>query len=106
MPAKFVVEISRTAEADAEAIWTFIAKDNPDAADRFVLELGKQVATLERFPERCALIPENDLMGTVYRHLVYGDYRTVFRVAGRRVIVLRIVHGARLMDSSMFDRHV
>ena len=89
-----------------EAIWAFIATDNPDAADRFVLELDRQVATLERFPERCALIPENDLMGTAYRHLVYGDYRTVFRVTGRRVIVLRIVHGARLMDSSMFDRHV
>ena len=104
MPAKFVVEISRTAEADVEAIWTFIAKDNRDAADRFVLELDRQVATLERFPERCALIPENDLMGTSYRHLLYGDYRTLFRIAGRRVIVLRIVHGARLLDSTTFER--
>jgi len=104
MPAKLVVEISRTAEADAEAIWTFIAKDNPAAADRFLLELDRQVATLERFPERCALIPENELMGTTYRHLVHGDYRTLFRVAGRRVIVVRVVHGARLLDGSMFDR--
>jgi len=92
------------AETDAEAIWTFIAKDNPDAADRFTQELARQLATLERLPERCALIPENELMGTAYRHLVYGDYRTIFRVSARRVVVLRIVHGARLLDSSMFDR--
>jgi len=92
------------AETDAEAIWTFIAKDNPDAADRFTQELARQLATLERLPEPCALIPENELMGTAYRHLVYGDYRTIFRVSARHVVVLRIVHGARLLDSSMFDR--
>jgi toxin ParE1/3/4 len=92
------------AETDADAIWTFIAKDNLEAADRFTQELARQLATLERFPERCALIAENGLMGTSYRHLVYGDYGTVFRVSGRRVFVLRIVHGARLLDSSMFDR--
>lgn len=92
------------AETDAEAIWTFIATDNPDAADRFTQELARQLATLEHFPERCAPIAENGLMGTAYRHLVYGDYRTIFRVSGRRMFVLRIVHGARLLDSSMFDR--
>ena len=42
-------------------------------------------------------------MGTAYRHLVFGDYRTIFRVSGGTVFVLRIVHGARLLDPSMFD---
>ena len=103
MPAKFLVKITRTAEADTEEIWSFIAQDSPDAADRFLRELDTQVITLERFPERCPLIAENELMGTRYRHLIYGEYRTIFRVSGRTVVVLRIVHGARLLDSSMFD---
>jgi len=104
VPARFLVRIARTAEADTEDLWNFIAQDNPDAADRFVQELLKQVATLERFPARCALIQENELMGTTYRHLLYGDYRTVFRISGHAVFVLRIVHGSRLLDSSMFDQ--
>jgi toxin ParE1/3/4 len=108
VPAKFLVKIARTAEVDTEEIWTFIAQDSPDAADRFLWELDRQLVTLERLPERCSLIPENELMGTRYRHLVYlicGGYRTIFRVSGRTVVVLRIIHGARLLDSSMFDLH-
>ena len=97
--------MTRTAETDAEEIWSFIAQASPDAADRFLAELDEQLATLERVPERCSLIPENELMGTRYRHLTYGDYRTIFRVSGRTVVVLRIIHGARLLDSSMFDLH-
>jgi plasmid stabilization system protein ParE len=67
-----------------------------------VRELEKQVDTLERFPERCPLISENALPGTTYRHLLRGDYRTIFRVSGPTVLVLRIVHGTRLLDRSMF----
>ena len=105
MPAKFVVEISRAAEADAVEISDYIAQDRPDAADRFLQELEKLAANLERWPARCPLIAENELMGTAYRHLVYGNYRTIFRMSGRQVVVLRIIHGARLVDSSLFDAH-
>jgi toxin ParE1/3/4 len=49
------------------------------------------------------LIPENEILGTRYRHMIYGDYRTVFRVAKRTVYVLRVIHGARLLDASMFE---
>ena len=102
MPAKFRVEITRTAEGDADEIRRFIGRDDPGAADRFVGELERQVGALERLPERCPLIPENGLLKTAYRHLLFGDYRTISRVSGRTVLVLRIVHGTQLLDSSMF----
>jgi plasmid stabilization system protein ParE len=91
------------AERDVEEIWSFIPQDSADEAGRFIARLEEQLTMLERFPERCALIPENEILGTRYRHLLYGKYRTVFRVAGRTVYVLRIVHGARLLDSSLFE---
>lgn len=103
MPAKFRVRITRTAERDIEEAWTFIAQDSTEEAAKFVHRLEEQIATLESFPERCPLIPENEILGTRYRHLLYGSYRTVFRVAGRTVHVLRIIHGARLLDTSMFE---
>jgi plasmid stabilization system protein ParE len=103
MPAKFRVRITRAAERDIEETWNFIAHDSPEEADKFVRRLEEQIETLERFPERCVLIPENEILGTRYRHLLYGTYRSVFRIARKTVYVLRVIHGARLLDSSMFE---
>jgi plasmid stabilization system protein ParE len=103
MPAKFRVSIARAAENDIEEAWSFIAQDSPEAADSFIGRIEKQIETLEIFPDRCPLIPENEILGTRYRHMIYGDYRTVFRVARRTVYVLRVIHGARLLDASMFE---
>lgn len=103
MPAKFRVRITRTAERDLEEAWTYIAQDSIEEAEKFVRRLEEQIATLESFPERCPLIPESEILGARYRHLLYGNYRTVFRIAGRTVHVLRIIHGARLLDTSMFE---
>jgi len=103
MPEKFRVRITRTAEEDIEEIWTFIAQDSTEEAEQFIHGLEEQVETLDRFPERCPLIPENEILGTRYRHLLHGDYRSVFRITGKTVYVLRVIHGSRLLDTSMFE---
>jgi plasmid stabilization system protein ParE len=103
MPTKFRVRIALTAERDIEAIWAFIANDNVEAAGRFIRRIEARIDTLERFPERCPLIAENALLGTRYRHLLSGNYRTIFRIAGKTVFVLRVVHGARLLSPAMFE---
>ena len=82
-------------------IWGYIAQDKPEAATAFVLRLEEQVGTLERFPERCPLVPENELLGADYRHLLNGNYRTIFKIVSSRVIILRVVHGARLLDTGI-----
>lgn len=103
MPARFHVRITRAAEKDLDEVWSFISQESEEEAERFIGQLEEQVATLETFPERCPLIPENETLGTHYRHLLYGNYRSVFRIAGKTVYVLRIIHGARLLDTSMFE---
>jgi len=102
VPAKFSVDITPSAEADIAEIWDYIAQDSPANAEAFVLALEEQIASLEKFPERCSRIPENEILGTSYRHLLHGSYRTIFRMAGSKVIILRIIHGARLLDTSFF----
>jgi toxin ParE1/3/4 len=100
MPLKFRVRISETAENDFVEAWRFISEDSPEAAFDFLLQLEKQVSTLETFPARCPLISENDLIGTQYRHLIHGDYRVIFRIEARVVYVVRIIHAARLLDAA------
>lgn len=103
MPAKFRVEITPAAERDIEAIWDYIAQDSPDNASAFIIALEEQIEALEHFPLRCTFIPENEILGTSYRHLLYGNYRTIFRIAGKTVVILRVIHGARLLDGSPFE---
>jgi toxin ParE1/3/4 len=100
VPARFRVEITPSAEADLAEIWDYIAPDSPANAKTFVLALEEQIASLEKFPGRCPSIPENEILGTSYRHLIYGSYRTIFRIAGSRVIILRVIHSSRLLDTS------
>lgn len=103
MPAQFKVEITSIAEADVAEIWDYIAQDSPFNANAFINKLSEQIETLENFPERSPLIAENRILGTAFRHLIYGHYRTIFRIAGRTVIILRVIHGARLLDSKLFN---
>lgn len=103
MPARYQVRITKTAEDDFEEIWTYIAEDSVVGANGFVLQFEGHIKTLELFPERCPLIPENEILGTKYRHLIHGNYRAIVHISGRTVYILRIIHGSRLLDSSMFE---
>ena len=102
MPARYRVKITRTAESDVEEIWAHIGADSIENAARFVMQLEEKIGILERMPHRCPAIPENELLGTEYRHLILGVYRMIFRVKTSTVFVLRIVQGNRLLDSSFF----
>lgn len=104
MPTRFRVRISATAERDVDEIWRFISHDDIEAASTFLMQLEEKVSSLETLPTRCPLISENELMGTQYRHLVYGDYRMIFRISSRIVYVLRIIHSARLLDATSLER--
>jgi toxin ParE1/3/4 len=103
MPIRFRVRISETAESDFDEAWRFISEDSPAAAADFLLQLAKQVSTLETFPARCPLISENDVIGSQYRHLIHGDYRVIFRIEARVVYVVRIIHAARLLDAAALE---
>ena len=100
MPATYSVEITPSAEADIGEIWDYISQDSPGNAESFILALEEQIASLKRFPERCPRIPENQILGTSYRHLLHGPYRAIFRITGSKVVILRVIHGGRLLDAS------
>lgn len=103
MPRKYRVEITASAETDIAEIWDYTSQDNPDSAAAFIQRLEEQIGTLESFPERCPLVPENEFLGTAYRHLLFGNYRTIFKIIGARVIILRVIHGARLLDTELLE---
>ncbi len=103
MTERYRVEITATAEADIAEIWEYIAQDRPETAIGFIRHLEEQIETLEQFPERCPRIPENTVLGSAYRHLLFGNYRSIFKISGDRVIILRVLHGSRLLDLHLLE---
>jgi plasmid stabilization system protein ParE len=67
-------------------------------------EVERQIDSLERLPRRCPVIPESHDLGREYRHIIHGNYRTIFRIEGPRVIIMRVVHGARLLNMEIFEK--
>jgi toxin ParE1/3/4 len=82
------------AEADLLAIRNTIAKDQPLNAGRFVRRRRKSVGRLRSFPQAGWMVEE--LNEPEIREIVYGNYRVVYHYNGRRVVVLSVMHAARL----------
>jgi toxin ParE1/3/4 len=100
---KYRVEITATAEHDASGIYEYIARDSTSRAVEWFREIVKQEKILSNFPRRCPVIPESSDVGVEYRHLIWGNYRTVFRIHGDTVYIVRIIHGAQLLDTSILE---
>jgi toxin ParE1/3/4 len=95
---KYQVNLTQQAQNDLEQIFYYIADDSINNAANFVLKLEKKVYSLEIFPDRNPFIPENEFFGTDYRHLIYKKYRIVYRIVEKSVFILRIFHGAKLLN--------
>jgi toxin ParE1/3/4 len=85
---------SRQAEDDLIEIWRYIARDNPDAADRLLDRIERVVELLARHPLMGAARPDlrKDL-----RYFVSGRYLILYRPIAGGVEVVRVVHGARYL---------
>jgi len=100
VPKKYRVDITETAKRDLLEIRDYIARDKPAAAERWVAGIKKKILALKQMPLRHEVIPEAATIGIEYRHTLIGAYRAIYRVVGDHVIVVRVIHGARLLDPS------
>lgn len=79
------------------AIEDYIAQDDPVAAERWTGRLVQRAKSLGTFPESGRRVPE--LPHRPLRELVVGNYRIVYRVGARRVEVLTVFEGHRLLPA-------
>jgi toxin ParE1/3/4 len=90
------IEIKDAARMDLREIAIYIARDNPDRSESFVEEL---LVRIETIGERPLSFPERNDWGEGIRRALHGRYLILFRVRDDRVEILRILHGARDIDS-------
>jgi toxin ParE1/3/4 len=97
-----VASFTRTARAEEDLIdiWTYVASDNPAAADRL----------LDRIQGICGQLAENPKMGPArsdlaenLRYFVMGSYLLLYREVPRGAEIVRVVHGARHLPDLFGD---
>jgi len=93
------VIIQPTAEAELDAAYRRIRARASAAAARWFNGIVEAINTLQEFPARCPLAPENGHFAEEIRQLLYGRrrdrYRILFTIGEETVHVLHIRHGAQ-----------
>lgn len=87
---------SPAAERDLIAIWTYIAAENPHAADRLLDALRDRIAQLLAHPRLGRL--RSDIAADA-RFLPIGNYVVLYRLTDDAIEIVRVVHGARDVTS-------
>jgi toxin ParE1/3/4 len=86
------IELSRAALADFDAIYDYIARDNPPAAAKVLRSLDESIQLLADQPK----------LGKVFHHrrlrlrlLTHGDFLVFYRDRPGVVEIVRVIHGRR-----------
>jgi toxin ParE1/3/4 len=95
-----VHSIVRTDRADEDLIdiWSYIAADNISAADRVLDAIEARWENLARHPY--SGVARDDIAPGI-RHLVSGEYLTLYRLSGGAIEIVRVLHGRRKISSKV-----
>ncbi len=59
--------------------------------------------TLESQPFRYEEIPETEGFSFPYRHVLFGNYRLIYRIVEEQVTVVRVIHAARELHPEFLE---
>lgn len=79
----------------ASEIAQYIALDKPSAADKWITTVFSKVEQLASSPEIGRVVPE--IGDKLFRELIYGNYRIVYRIEKKQVSILTIRHGKQIL---------
>jgi len=89
---------SDRARSDLREIARYISRSNPEKARAFVLRLQTRARAAAKAPRAGRRVPEFDAEDV--REVIEGSHRIIYRLAGRRVEVVTVIEGHRLLRST------
>ena len=93
-----MLPVVRTNRADEDLIeiWSYLAISNISAADRVLDAIEARWDNLARHPY--SGVARDDIAPGI-RHLVSGEYLTLYRLSGSAIEIVRVLHGRRKISS-------
>ncbi|HUT09631.1 MAG TPA: type II toxin-antitoxin system RelE/ParE family toxin [Thermoguttaceae bacterium] len=92
-----IVRTSR-AELDLAEIWTYIARDNPDAADRMIRRIDQRLRVLLAEP---TMGEPMEQYRPGLRATAVGNYVIYYSPTPEGIEVYRVLHGARQREDHL-----
>jgi hypothetical protein len=74
------VRLTEPAEAEIQATYLRLQRGSLSAADRWLDGIYHAIGTLDEFPSRCAIAPENPRFDREIRQLLFRHGRSTYRV--------------------------
>jgi len=93
--SKYQVRLLRIAEEDFTGIISFIAADNPTAAEALADKIEKNLELLSGNPNIGRIPRDEEIKNLGYRYLIVQNYLIFYTLEERTVLIHRILHGAR-----------
>ena len=92
---KYQVRLLGIAEEDFTEIISFIAADNPTAADEIANTIEKNLELLSENPNLGRIPGDEEIRSLGYRYLIVHNYIIFYTIEEKTIIIHRILHGAR-----------
>lgn len=98
------IVLSEAAYYDIDSVFTYISRDNKQAAEDMRLRIYEGIKKSADFPELGPVVPEEDAPGAKrgYRRIVIGPHIVFYRVFEECIIIARVLHGRQNWLQSIF----
>ncbi|MHB8232708.1 MAG: type II toxin-antitoxin system RelE/ParE family toxin [bacterium] len=90
------IKWSKESIDDLKEICRFIALDSPAYSNIFRERIIEIVEYLGLFPEMGRKVPESD--DPSVRELIYRNYRIIYQIKNKRLEIITIIYGKRLLN--------
>jgi len=102
---KYSILWTKTAEQDLGHIIDHIAQVRLDRALEIFHTIRTSASALESLPERGRIVPELKVHGiSTYRELVIAPWRMIYRIEGKKVIIMTVIDGRRNLEDILLER--
>ncbi len=92
---KYQIRFLRIAEEDFTEIISYIAADNPSAANTIANKIEKNLELLSGNPNLGRIPREEEIRNLGYRYLIVQNYLIFYTKEEKTILIHRILHGAR-----------
>ena len=105
MKQKYDLIWSNVAENDLKNIVQYIAEDSPPNALKILNRIKTRASNLYTFPERGRIVPELRDQGILqYRELIISQWRILYRISEKKVLVLSVLDSRRNIEDILLKR--
>jgi toxin ParE1/3/4 len=98
---KYKLTWTRAAKADLKGIKAYIAQDAPHVADSYIRRIRERCLAVARLPFAAPIVEE--FQNERIRETYLGSYRIIYVIEEKRIVILRVFHGARLLGEDAIE---